>query len=111
VLDRESSERARRRAEIRLRYAGQISLELSVIPAAARGAMSPRRPTCRRGQVHRLVRPLKAVIHIGSLPIDHQVLPQKGELVPNDLRAHVGAVEVEVSAGIGLELTTRRVIR
>jgi Transposase DDE domain group 1 len=49
--------------------------------------------------------------HLGSLLVDHQVLPQKNDLIPDDLRAHVGAVEVEVSAGIALELTTRRVIR
>jgi hypothetical protein len=47
----------------------------------------------------------------GSLPIDDQVLSQKGALVPNDLRTHIRAVEVEVGAGVDLEFATRRVIR
>ena len=48
---------------------------------------------------------------LGSLPIDDQVFSQKGDLVPNDLRAHVRAVEVEVGARVDLEFAARRVIR
>ena len=41
----------------------------------------------------------------------HQVLPQKVDLVLDDLRAHIRAVEVEVGAGIDFEFAMRRVIR